>query len=142
MTFMTFPYMHITYFWPFSLPRYPFLFHQLPFYIVLLLPSPLFPPKFHKWEKTYEICLCENALFRLTWWSIVLFIFLQTFYYLWLDKNSSHKFLYVRKTALTKKAHEKSLMSIEQSLMAGPNCQAGWGKDGAAPSGLGKEWLF
>jgi hypothetical protein len=29
---------------------------------------------------------------------------------------------------LTKKAHEKSLMSIEQSLMAGPNCQAGRGK--------------
>jgi hypothetical protein len=42
------------------------------------------------------------------------------------------------KTPLTKKAHEKSLTSIEQSLMAGPNCQAGWGKDGADPS-LGKQ---
>jgi hypothetical protein len=29
------------------------------------------------------------------------------------------------KTLLTKKAQEKSLTSIEQSLMAGPNCQAG-----------------
>jgi hypothetical protein len=45
------------------------------------------------------------------------------------------------KTLLTKKAHEKSLTSIEQSLMAGPNCQAGQGKDGAALS-LGKEWLL
>jgi hypothetical protein len=36
------------------------------------------------------------------------------------------------KTLLIKKAHKKSLTSIEQSLMAGPNCQAGWGKDGAA----------
>jgi hypothetical protein len=36
------------------------------------------------------------------------------------------------KTPLSKKAHEKSLMSIEQGLMAGPNCQAGRGKDGAA----------
>jgi hypothetical protein len=45
------------------------------------------------------------------------------------------------KTPLSKKAHEKSLMSIEQGLMAGPNCQAGWGKDGAAPS-LGEQWLL
>jgi hypothetical protein len=29
---------------------------------------------------------------------------------------------------LTKKAHKKSLISIEQSLMAGSNFQAGWGK--------------
>jgi hypothetical protein len=36
------------------------------------------------------------------------------------------------KMPLTKKAQEKSLTSIEQSLMAGPNCQAGQGKDGAA----------
>jgi hypothetical protein len=36
--------------------------------------------------------------------------------------------LSVRKNAAHKKAHEKSLMSIEQSLMAGPNCQAGRGK--------------
>jgi hypothetical protein len=28
-----------------------------------------------------------------------------------------------------KNAHEKSLKSIQQSLMAGPNCQAGRGKD-------------
>jgi hypothetical protein len=28
----------------------------------------------------------------------------------------------------TKKAHEKNLTSKSQSLMAGPNCQAGWGK--------------
>jgi hypothetical protein len=32
------------------------------------------------------------------------------------------------KMPLTKKAHEKSLTSIEQSLMAGPNCQAGLGE--------------
>jgi hypothetical protein len=42
---------------------------------------------------------------------------------------------------LTKKAHEKSLTSIEQSLMAGPNCQAGWEKDGTAQS-LDEEWLL
>jgi hypothetical protein len=35
----------------------------------------------------------------------------------------------------------RNLMSIEQSLMAGPNCQAGLGKDGAAPS-LGEQWLL
>jgi hypothetical protein len=34
------------------------------------------------------------------------------------------------KTPLTKKVHEKSLTSIEQRLMAGPNCKAGRGKDG------------
>jgi hypothetical protein len=45
------------------------------------------------------------------------------------------------KMPLTKKAHEKSLMSVEQSLMAGPNCQAGRGKDGVAPS-LGEQWLL
>jgi hypothetical protein len=45
------------------------------------------------------------------------------------------------KTPLSKKAQEKSLMSIEQSLMAGPNCQAGGGRDGAAPS-LGEQWLL
>jgi hypothetical protein len=45
------------------------------------------------------------------------------------------------KTPLTKKAHKKSLMSIEQNLMAGPNCQAAWGKDGAAPR-LDGEWLL
>jgi hypothetical protein len=45
------------------------------------------------------------------------------------------------KTLLTKKAQEKSLTSIEQSLMAGPNCQSGQGKDGAARS-LGEEWLL
>jgi hypothetical protein len=32
------------------------------------------------------------------------------------------------KMPLTKKAQEKSLTSIEQSLMAGSNCQAGWEK--------------
>jgi hypothetical protein len=42
---------------------------------------------------------------------------------------------------LAKKAHEKSLTSIEQSLMAGPNWQAGWGKDGAAAN-LGQAWLL
>jgi hypothetical protein len=42
---------------------------------------------------------------------------------------------------LTKKAHEKSLTSIEQSLMAGPNCQAGRGKDGTAAI-LGQAWLL
>jgi hypothetical protein len=45
------------------------------------------------------------------------------------------------KMPLSKKAHEKNLTSIEQGLMAGPNCQAGRGKDGAAPS-LGKQWLL
>jgi hypothetical protein len=45
------------------------------------------------------------------------------------------------KTPVSKKAHEKSLMSIEQSLMAGPNCQAGWGKGGAAVN-LGQAWLL
>jgi hypothetical protein len=45
------------------------------------------------------------------------------------------------KTLLTKKAHKKSLMSIEQSLMAGPNCQAGWEKDGTAAI-LGQAWLL
>jgi hypothetical protein len=45
------------------------------------------------------------------------------------------------KTPLTKKAHKKSLTSIEQSLMAGPNCQAGQGKDGTAAN-LGQVWLL
>jgi hypothetical protein len=45
------------------------------------------------------------------------------------------------KMLLSKKAHEKSLTSIEQSLMAGPNCQAGQGKDGAAAN-LGQTWLL
>jgi hypothetical protein len=45
------------------------------------------------------------------------------------------------KMPLTKKAHEKSLTSIEQSLVAGPNCQAGWGKDGSAAI-LGQAWLL
>jgi hypothetical protein len=45
------------------------------------------------------------------------------------------------KTLLTKKGHEKSLTPIEQGLMAGPNCQAGWGKDGTAPS-LDEQWLL
>jgi hypothetical protein len=47
----------------------------------------------------------------------------------------------VRKMLLTKKAHEKSLTSIQQSLMSGTNCQAGWGKGGAAQS-LGQAWLL
>jgi hypothetical protein len=45
------------------------------------------------------------------------------------------------KMPLTKKAQEKSLTSIEKSSMAGPNCQAGQGKDGTAPS-LGEQWLL
>jgi hypothetical protein len=49
--------------------------------------------------------------------------------------------LLLGKTPLTKKAHEKSLTSIEQSLMAGPNCQAGRGKDGAAMN-LGLVWVL
>jgi hypothetical protein len=53
--------------------------------------------------------------------------------------ESRHQML--GKMLLTKKAHEKSLTSIEQSLMAGPNCQAGWGKDGTALS-LGEQWLL
>jgi hypothetical protein len=55
--------------------------------------------------------------------------------------NSIHSLKVLGKTLLTKKAHEKSLTSIEQSLMAGPNCQAGWEKDGMAPS-LGEQWLL
>jgi hypothetical protein len=45
------------------------------------------------------------------------------------------------KMPLTKKAHKKSLTSIEQSLMEGQNCQAGRGKDGAAVN-LGQAWLL
>jgi hypothetical protein len=45
------------------------------------------------------------------------------------------------KMPLSKKAHQKRLTSIEQGLMAGPNCQAGQGKDGTAPS-LGEQWLL
>jgi hypothetical protein len=45
------------------------------------------------------------------------------------------------KMLLTKKAHKKSLTPIDQSLMAGPNCQAGWGKDGAAAN-LVQAWLL
>jgi hypothetical protein len=45
------------------------------------------------------------------------------------------------KTPLTKKAREKSLTSTELSLMAGPNCQTGQGKDGAAVN-LGQVWLL
>jgi hypothetical protein len=45
------------------------------------------------------------------------------------------------KMPLTKKAYEKSLTSIEQSFMAGPNCQAGHGKDGSAVK-LGHVWLL
>jgi hypothetical protein len=45
------------------------------------------------------------------------------------------------KMPLTKKAHEKSLTSTEQSLMAGPNCQTGQGKDGIAAN-LGQVWLL
>jgi hypothetical protein len=42
------------------------------------------------------------------------------------DPGFPHQML--GKTPLSKKAHEKSLISIEQSLMAGPNCHAGWEK--------------
>jgi hypothetical protein len=45
------------------------------------------------------------------------------------------------KMPLTKKAQEKSLTSIEQSLMAEPNCQASWGKDGTAVN-LRQAWLL
>jgi hypothetical protein len=45
------------------------------------------------------------------------------------------------KPLLTKKAHEKSLTSLEQSLTAGPNCQTGRGNDGAAAN-LGQAWLL
>jgi hypothetical protein len=55
------------------------------------------------------------------------------------DPGFRHQML--GKTLLSKKAHEKSLTSIEQSLMAGPNCQAGWGKGGPALS-LGEQWLL
>jgi hypothetical protein len=55
--------------------------------------------------------------------------------------NPSHGTKILGKMPLTKKAHKKSLTSIEQSLMAGPNCQAGQGKDGAVQT-LGEEWLL
>jgi hypothetical protein len=47
----------------------------------------------------------------------------------------------VRKNATHKEGHEKSLASLEHSLMADPNCQAGRGKDGAAAN-LGQVWLL
>jgi hypothetical protein len=47
----------------------------------------------------------------------------------------------VRKNAAHKESAQESLTSIEQSLMAGPNCQAGGGKDGAAAN-LGQAWLL
>jgi hypothetical protein len=50
------------------------------------------------------------------------------------DPRFRHQML--GKTPLSKKAHEKSLTSIEQGLMAGPNCQAGRGKDGAPQLGF------
>jgi hypothetical protein len=53
--------------------------------------------------------------------------------------ESQHQML--GKTLLTKKAYEKSLTSIEQSLMAGPNWQAGPGKDGTGVN-LGQAWLL
>jgi hypothetical protein len=42
--------------------------------------------------------------------------------------SGKHRWVVLGKTPLTKKAHKKSLTSIEQSLMAGSNCQAGQGK--------------
>jgi hypothetical protein len=45
------------------------------------------------------------------------------------------------KTPLPKKAHKKSLTSIEQSLMAGSNYQGGRGKYRAAAI-LGQAWLL
>jgi hypothetical protein len=47
----------------------------------------------------------------------------------------------VRKNAAHKESSGENLMSIQQSLIAGPNCQAGRGKDGAAEN-LGQEWLL
>jgi hypothetical protein len=55
------------------------------------------------------------------------------------DPGFQHQML--GKMPLSKKGHKKSLISIEQSLMAGPNCQAGQGKDSTAPS-LGEQWLL
>jgi hypothetical protein len=45
------------------------------------------------------------------------------------------------KTLLTKKTQEKSLTSVEQSLMTGPNCQPAQRKDGRAVT-LGQAWLL
>jgi hypothetical protein len=56
------------------------------------------------------------------------------------SKNTKNLCKLLGTTPLTKKAHEKSLTSIEQSLMTGSNCQAGWGKDGTDLS-LGEQWL-
>jgi hypothetical protein len=55
------------------------------------------------------------------------------------DPGFRHQML--RKGPLSKKAHKKSLMSIEQSLMASPNCQAGQGKE-VTDLSLGKQWLL
>jgi hypothetical protein len=58
-----------------------------------------------------------------------------------IEWKNMHKTYTLGKTPLTKTPQEQSLTSTEQSSMAGPNCQAGRGKDGAAPS-LGEQWLL
>jgi hypothetical protein len=54
--------------------------------------------------------------------------------------NSSQDLL-LGKTPLSKKAHEKSLTFIEQSLMAGPNCQAGQKRWSSPESGRGVAFI-
>jgi hypothetical protein len=45
------------------------------------------------------------------------------------------------KMPVTKNTQEKSLTSIEQSLMAGPNCQAAGERWRSPDSGLGKAFI-
>jgi hypothetical protein len=47
----------------------------------------------------------------------------------------------VRKNAAHKESSRENSHVQGQRLMAGPNCQAGWGKDGAAQT-LGQPWLL
>jgi hypothetical protein len=47
----------------------------------------------------------------------------------------------VRKNAAHKESSQEKSHVLEQGLMAGPNCQAGQGKDGAAQT-LGQAWLL
>jgi hypothetical protein len=47
----------------------------------------------------------------------------------------------VRKNAAHKESSREKSHVQKQNLMAGPNCQAGWGKDGAAVI-LGQAWLL
>jgi hypothetical protein len=38
----------------------------------------VFVSRFCMWEKLYDTCLSESGLFYLTWWSLFVYVFLQT----------------------------------------------------------------